>query len=158
MTMNRVTQSLARVPMPVWYVLAGGVGLFLAYRAIKGTAGLVGQGVKSAVNAVGGALDDGLINPASPNNALYRGVNQDLKWFGLIDKDQTLGTAIYDWLHPNQIDPTAPVTAQIGYVKSGDVWYGYNRAAADEAARQAANSQIAKDVATYGGGYGSLTK
>lgn len=157
MSVARVTQSLARVPMQVWYVLAGGVGMYLAYRAVKGTAGLVGQGVTSAANAVGESLNNGLINPASPGNALYRGVNQDLKWFGLIDKDQSLGTAIYDWLHPNQIDPTAP-TPIVGPVKDGAVWYGYDRAAAADSARQAATSQIAKDVATYGGGYGSLTK
>ncbi|HET8882616.1 MAG TPA: hypothetical protein VFM56_10620 [Solimonas sp.] len=61
-------------------VAAGGVLAYLAWRK-------------------GGALLSTTLNPASDQNAAYTGTNSALQAAGVIDENQTLGTAIYDWLH-----------------------------------------------------------
>lgn len=62
-------------------VAAGGVLAYLAWRK-------------------GGALLSTTLNPASDQNAAYTNTNSALQAAGVIDENQTLGTAIYDWLHP----------------------------------------------------------
>lgn len=140
--------QIQRVPLPVWYGLAVVVGGLAAWYAVKKTTG-----------AVVDALDKGALDVTSENNLAYRATNQAGQWFFGLDKNATIGTALYDLLH-DDYDPNAPAPAATlpGHTKSGGVWYGYDVAKAKEAAQAAANSQIAKDVQRYGGGYGALTK
>lgn len=146
--------QLKRIPLPVWYGVAALVGVGAAYWLVKKATGVVGE---VAAN-VGTALDNGAVDITSDNNLAYRGVNQGMRWFFGMDKNATLGTAIYDLFH-KEYDPNAVIPKIVPkYTKQGDVWLGYDRLKANEAAFAAANSQIAKDVATYGGGYGALTK
>lgn len=166
-----------RVPLPVWYGLAVVMGGLAAWYAVKKTTGVVVD-----------ALDKGALDVTSENNLAYRATNQAGRWFFGLDKNATIGTAIYDLLH-DEYDPNAPepskapakakqpvlgydaakaadlavqankgVPAIAGHSKKGNVWYGYDVAKAKAAAQEAANSQIAKDVQRYGGGYGALTK
>lgn len=62
-------------------VAAGGVLAYLAWRK-------------------GGALLSTTFNPTSDRNAAYTGTNAALQGLGVINADQTIGTAVYDWLHP----------------------------------------------------------
>lgn len=39
------------------------------------------------------------VNPASDNNVIYRGVNRLLRGGGIIQDDETLGTALYRWVN-----------------------------------------------------------
>lgn len=146
--------QLKRIPLPVWYGVAALVGVGAAYWIVKKATGVVGE---VAAN-VGTALDNGAADITSDNNLINRAANQAGHWFFGLDKNNTIGTAIWELfnddppLNPPVLNPIA------GHNKIGDVWYGYDRQKAREAAQAAASSQIAKDVATYGGGYGALTK
>lgn len=146
-------KQLNKVPLPVLYTAAAmlgiGIAWWLARRAISGVA--------NVVDSVGGALDNGAANVASPNNLVYRGVNGAGHWFFGLDENKTIGTAIYDAFH-HEYDPNEGVPNLAGHKKIGSTWYGYDTESSIANAVVAADSQIAKDIATYGGGYGALTK
>lgn len=148
MNVQGTVAKLKRVPLPVWYGVAAVAGVGVAWYLAK-----------KAASAVTEALDNGAIDITSPNNLAYKGTNQAGRWLFGWGEGDTLGGKIYDWFH-EEYDPNAPAPAATleGHTKSGSVWYGYDRQKANEAAWIAQNSQAARDVAKYGGGYGALTK
>lgn len=83
----------------VKYTVIGGVALGAVYLLYKA-----------------GDFASTALNPASDKNLAYTGVNSVVQTL-TGDKDATLGTKLYDWLHPNEgklISATRPETQQSG--------------------------------------------
>lgn len=77
--------------------------------AIGVGAGVVVLGVWAGRSAAAAAKDTAggigeAINPTSPDNIFYKGVNAILDIFddGQDNDSGTLGTKIYDWFHPDE--------------------------------------------------------
>lgn len=149
MNMNQ----LSRVPLPVWYGVAAIVGVGAAYWLAKQAVGVA----EKVADNVGRALEDGAADVTSSNNVIYKSVNGAGHWFFGMDKQDTIGTALYGLFH-KEYDPNEGVPNLAGHKKIGSTWYGYDTESSIANAVVAADSQIAKDIATYGGGYGALTK
>lgn len=108
---------------PAYLLIAGAAaaGLFLAWRASK----IVGD----AAQAVGTAIENGAINPASRNNLINRGVEAVGSQVSG-DPNWTLGGTVYDWLNPDVLDrvlkgepvPNAPATSPATEKKTGEWW------------------------------------
>jgi hypothetical protein len=62
--------------------------------------GAAGGLVGGALDIVGGAASGALGAVSNPNNAVYEFYNGAWRAVGVIDENQSIGTAIYDWLHP----------------------------------------------------------
>eukprot|EP00456_Euglypha_rotunda_P024036 TRINITY_DN19776_c0_g1_i8.p2 TRINITY_DN19776_c0_g1~~TRINITY_DN19776_c0_g1_i8.p2 ORF type:complete len:169 (+),score=35.67 TRINITY_DN19776_c0_g1_i8:122-628(+) len=81
--------KLNNIPAPVWYA---------------GFAVLAVGGVVWYLKSKGGT---DLINPASDKNVVNQGATSLLQNLGIVDKDSSIGSTIYDWLHYDY-DPNAP--------------------------------------------------
>ncbi len=127
----KAAEVLRAVPVQAWYALAIAGGVWWAWRSIKGPVSGVLESVGQAVDAVVDGVGEAAGNIAAQVNAPSV-TNQTLSRFGLKPKGN--------------------------YRKKGAVWYGYDDNKAKREAQAAANSQIAKDIKQYGGGYGALTK
>ncbi|WP_293813717.1 hypothetical protein [uncultured Aquitalea sp.] len=122
-----------------WLALAGGiVAVYLLKKA--------GETVPIVIDKVSEALDNGALNVTSPNNVVYGTASKVDQWFGIIDKGETPGTQLYKWLHPNEdkmiADWLAGKTKGIGPDKKAS-------------AAGAANDQVTKTKALYGGAGGN---
>lgn len=81
--------------VPKWAIYAGGaVALYLVWRAVTNPEGLGAAAGAGAVNLVGGAIK----GVGSGVKGAIDGVVQAATG----DESATLGTKIYDWLHPNE--------------------------------------------------------
>ena len=60
--------------------------------------GAVVDGITGTVKGVYGALPDA-VKPSSDQNIIYRLANENWRWIGILDENETIGTKIYDWLH-----------------------------------------------------------
>jgi hypothetical protein len=86
---------LKAIPPMGWLALAGGI---VAVYVLKKTA----ETVPVVIDKVSDALDNGAINPTSPNNVAYKSTGTVLGWLGVVDKGETLGTQVYKWMHPDE--------------------------------------------------------
>jgi hypothetical protein len=72
----------------------------IAYTSTNSFLGLLaGQKDFSIGVAAYDATHGGALDVASENNAAYRTANWAWEKVGVLDKDETIGTKIYDWLH-----------------------------------------------------------
>lgn len=77
------------------FVIGAGIGL-VALLGVYLVARKAGAALGDAASAVGTA-----INPVSDQNLAYQGTNAVVRAV-TGDQDATLGTKIYEWLHPNE--------------------------------------------------------
>lgn len=77
-----------------------------AGKAITAVSDAVGDAVGNAVTVVGDAVSTvtPYVNPASDQNVAYTSVNSFLHLLGM-DKGDTLGTAVYGYVHKTDIAP-----------------------------------------------------
>jgi len=152
---------LRAVPPTVWLIAAGGLGLWWLSRKAANLGGEVIDHISdSVVNSVTHTPDAvvGTARAMPMGTFPIPGV-QTGTWLWdhagqAIDAVNGARDTVVGWF-------TSPDNALrnklAGHTREGDVWYGYDRAAAAKNAKAAANSQIAQDIKKYGGGYGGLT-
>lgn len=122
--------KLNDIPAPVWYIGAAALAVVVVGVIVKKGAGKAAQA----------------INPFNPNNSINAGFNHALESVGVIDKGSSLGSQIYDWLHPNSgpqaVTPYKPKPKPVyDYGQGGDSGVPY---------RAGANSQPDPfNLATY---------
>ncbi|MCW3478953.1 hypothetical protein OL229_05160 [Neisseriaceae bacterium JH1-16] len=152
---------LRAVPPTVWLIAAGGLAAWwIARKAVN----VGGEVIDHVSEAVSNAVKDvphtahNVVSTMPPGTLPIPGVQPGV-WLWdhagqAINAVNGARDTVVGWF-------TSPDNALrnklAGHTLEGNVWYGYDRTKAAKDAKAAANSQIAKDVQKYGGGYGGLT-
>lgn len=136
---KQATEVLRAIPMPVWLGVAAAVGVWLAWRKMQAPLASVGEAISDVAEAVAGVANDAVAVVA--NSAIVTDARNNDTLRGAVDSRYGAGVVLTPKTKPK-----------------AKVHYGYDVAKSRVDAIKAAQSQIAKDVKKYGGGYGALTK
>lgn len=96
-------QVEARTILAVGTVLIAGFVVWRVSRAASGAASALGSTISAGAGQLWAATGNAAtaVNPLNPNNVFYTGVN-NVGSAATGVKDWSLGSAFYDWLHPEE--------------------------------------------------------
>ncbi|MCZ2495723.1 hypothetical protein GN316_03030 [Xylophilus sp. Kf1] len=104
-----MAQVEARSILAIGTVLIAGYVVWRVSRAASGAASAIGETIANAGYQLWDTAGNvaSAVNPTNPNNVIYSGVNSV---GGAVTgtKDWSLGSAIYDWMHPEEAAMFAP--------------------------------------------------